>query len=1078
MKKLMLIALLILIVPMASAFTQDDSPYGDTYTPEELAALDEALWAGNMTREDMHFKKDYTEGYGCFPIVREMMDDPLRIAPWMDQISEGVYRLGLNSYLTVQQAMQSTGYSIYLKQIDGAGSNSKDLTPDMVSTLIQSRLETLYPAALSPEQLTETRSLITTSMAWHDFEGSDAATGYENAKSESDASPYDLFKQVGLIVPETAVDTDSYAASILDMFFALQKLHMAIGTKGMPVLDQPYYSDTSFGRICIGTPGDDYYEGDFVVLIEPGGNDVYHNCRIGAAYGQRSYGPRLGPDGEPTGASADYSPLGDGTIGYFCDLGGDDFYDCADVDITLGAAVLGVAAFYDLGGGNDRYYGGFCSLGAAMGGVATFYDDGGCDYYSGKAYTQGAAGFGIGIMLDDSVADAPVFDTAEGNDGVIDSYETGESDADVHSQMDNDYYTAWAEAQAFARPRGVALCINRRGNEVYHAGGVYLHAPLFSDRYQSFSQGFAIGERDIDWAGGIAMLIDYEGNDRYLGDIYNQGVGYWYGAGLLWDGAGNDTYEMTQYGQGSGIHLAIGGLVDGGGNDTYVMHSGLGQGGSHDLAASILHDRGGDDHYLGMTTCNGAALTGSVGLHIDRSGNDTYAGRRNSGVNHTDGRRHNIGVLVDCAGDDDYLGIQDNGLTSVMRNISMTADIAPPPVEAAEEETEAAVTEEEAGADVPVPEICSYEGELTQEVFDELWEIAVRWEVGDNRYIVPHARERLIEFGPAVLPYLSEVMDDSNSGLALRAFVDIYKALWEVDAIGVGSVLTDNAHSTDTTRKTNSLYLIGEMQLTDLEMVVTGLLEDEDPALVRRAIGVLGKIGSHAADENLIDIIATSDDEPMLSAALTTLTDLEVTCCYELQPLLSSENFQLREQTIQQIAKHWDTYKPWVLTVTWSNVHSCGVKAGVLEDLRSPMEKRYSPEWFGYYATDSAEREQQQQQRKLDRTRELRSLLAILRAVDDPEIVEDYSSARMKYDMLYVRGKRTVPFCPLNLGVLILHEDWGVRGDTVRVLYHWDKLATEDEELHELSTQALAAMREALAEETSPYVLAAMEAVE
>ena len=177
------------------------------------------------------------------------------------------------------------------------------------------------------------------------------------------------------------------------------------------------------------------------------------------------------------------------------------------------------------------------------------------------------------------------------------------------------------------------MCINTRGNEVYEAGGVYLHAPLFGDRYQSFSQGFAIGERDIDYAGGIAMLIDHAGNDRYLGDIYNQGVGYWYSGGFLWDGGGNDLYEMTQYGQGSGIHLAVGGLVDVDGSDTYVMHSGLGQGGSHDYAASILHDRGGDDRYFGNTSCNGCGLTNSVGIHIDRSGNDTYASRKGGGLN-------------------------------------------------------------------------------------------------------------------------------------------------------------------------------------------------------------------------------------------------------------------------------------------------------------------------------------------------------------------------------------------------------------------------------------------------------------
>ena len=37
-----------------------DQLYGDTYTPEELAAIDQALWAANMTRTDMTFKN-----HGC-----------------------------------------------------------------------------------------------------------------------------------------------------------------------------------------------------------------------------------------------------------------------------------------------------------------------------------------------------------------------------------------------------------------------------------------------------------------------------------------------------------------------------------------------------------------------------------------------------------------------------------------------------------------------------------------------------------------------------------------------------------------------------------------------------------------------------------------------------------------------------------------------------------------------------------------------------------------------------------------------------------------------------------------------------
>src|SRR5690606_22314199 len=72
-----------------------------------------------------------------------------------------------------------------------------------------------------------------------------------------------------------------------------------------------------------------------------------------------------------------------------------------------------------------------------------------------------------------------------------------------------------------------------------------------------------------------------------------------------------------------------------------------------------------------------------------------------------------------------------------------------------------------------IPEIISYEGPLTQEVFDELWEISIRWEVGDNRVIVPKARERLAAWGSEVLPLISVEMDQDSS-LAVRGFVGTF----------------------------------------------------------------------------------------------------------------------------------------------------------------------------------------------------------------------------------------------------------------------------------------------------------------
>ena len=133
----------------------------------------------------------------------------------------------------------------------------------------------------------------------------------------------------------------------------------------------------------------------------------------------------------------------------------------------------------------------------------------------------------------------------------------------------------------------------------------------------------------------------------------------------------------------------------------------------------------------------------------------------------------------------------DNGVLWTHTDIGVGWDIIPPPPVP----EEAIVGEPERGQlgeDVELPDVISYEGDLTQEVFDELWEISIRWEVGDNRFIVPHARDRLIAFGPEMLPYLSQVFDNMNSGLAIRAFDVILGAFMETDRDGVIRVLIEN----------------------------------------------------------------------------------------------------------------------------------------------------------------------------------------------------------------------------------------------------------------------------------------------
>lgn len=882
-------------------------PYGDTYTAEELAALDRALHAGNCTREDLTFRKDMAKGAGCLPVVKALLHDPLAIAPTMDRLAAATDVRGpggltaLLATATVCFGDAATAPDLRGPRDAAAARLAAPAPPFTPTTPAQALvfLEGLLarqPELPAPSGPTEAERLVAglalrhalpEAMAWHPVGPSPYADRAAAIGTFLEGKP-----PAWLHEEAARIDPEAMAKAWVAAFGPLLATVQAWPADAFPT-DAPVVRTTPFGRVGIGTLGDETWTGDFAAIVDPGGDDRYERGRFGAAFG-----------------------VPDRRVGVVVDLGGDDVYDAGATDVTFGAAVLGVALLADLGGGNDRYAGGNVSLGAAVGGVGVLYDDGGSDTYQGRAFTEGAAGFGIGLLVDDAVGPPAAVPTDE---------ET--KDPVPFAAFDDDRLDAWVNAMGFARPRGVAFCLNRRGNDVYHAGGVYLHAPLFADRYQSFSQGFSIGSRDVDWAGGVALALDRDGNDRWLGDVYDQGVGYWYAAGLLWDGGGHDLYEMTQYGQGSGIHLAVGGLVDVAGSDAYVMHSGLGQGGSHDFAASVLHDRGGNDRYHGNTSCNGCGLTNAVGLHLDRAGDDTYAARRDGGFNGGRPARGfgSVGVLVDLAGKDDYLAAFRDGDVRREPDLGLAVDVdRPDPAGGATGGTPAA--DRPSGRAEP-PAVCRHVGPLTDAVFDELWAIACRWEVGDNRAIVPVARRRLVEAGKDVLPRLEGKMEQDASGLEVRAYVDVLGGVAEAGGRDeVVALLRRNLASPVDRRKRLSLTLVGELKVKALEAEVAALLDAPDESLPRRVAGVLAALGSHAGDARLVRWLASAHraagstdrgDEARILAALGVLLGLGSDAGPEVENLLDHPLVTVRTRLATLLAERGEPYaatlRRWLL---------------------------------------------------------------------------------------------------------------------------------------------------------------------
>src|SRR5690606_27039233 len=149
--------------------------------------------------------------------------------------------------------------------------------------------------------------------------------------------------------------------------------------------------------------------------------------------------------------------------------------------------------------GDDRYESDGPGVAAAIGGVSLVVDYSGNDVYRTGYFGIGAAAFGAGALLDFA---------------------------------GDDRYEVRAWGQGFGLAHGLGLLWDRAGDDADRAAGEPDFYGPGSGR--SGAQGAAFGFRRVI-AGGIGILRDDAGDDRYAGQMFAQGVGYYYALGLLWD---------------------------------------------------------------------------------------------------------------------------------------------------------------------------------------------------------------------------------------------------------------------------------------------------------------------------------------------------------------------------------------------------------------------------------------------------------------------------------------------------------------------------------------------------------------
>jgi hypothetical protein len=316
------------------------------------------------------------------------------------------------------------------------------------------------------------------------------------------------------------------------------------------------------------------------------------------------------------------------------DLGGDDTYTMSDL-------AVGMRVIIDRSG-NDRYIGGADQgFACGVGGFFLVDDHAGNDRYEGKAFNAGAGCFGVGLLID------------RGGDDLYEGTEwsLGAACWGAGLLLDlggSDTYRAQFMSQGCGGPRGFGAIVETSGNDLYAVDGEASQygTPATSS---SFSQGVGFGIRRAA-AGGVGMIADLSGDDRYIAGEFSQGGGYFFGLGLLSDRSGNDRYWGDRYGQGWAAHQASGALVDASGNDTYVARTAANQAAAWDQSTALLWDMQGSDSYQGDTLAQGSAAQQALAFLVDGGGSDHYVASSEIAQGHSGTNEYHFGQPAPIGG--------------------------------------------------------------------------------------------------------------------------------------------------------------------------------------------------------------------------------------------------------------------------------------------------------------------------------------------------------------------------------------------------------------------------------------------
>ncbi|UCC44454.1 MAG: hypothetical protein JSU65_00545, partial [Candidatus Zixiibacteriota bacterium] len=316
-------------------------------------------------------------------------------------------------------------------------------------------------------------------------------------------------------------------------------------------------------------------------------------------------------------------------------------------------------------GGDDIYISADSTspgLGGAVIGMSVVIDVDGHDRYETVNLSQGAGLFGVGVLMDHRGDDTHICRSLSQGAGVFGIGILADS-------AGNDSLFCLSTSQGYGYTKGIGILVNGEGNDRYIADDVNIvnPSPQTAEHNSSLAQGVGFGKRAdyIDghsWAGGVGILCDASGDDIYSAGLFAQGCAYWFALGVLLDGDGKDAYNGVWYVQGSGAHFAVGYLDDFSGDDTYTATHNMAVGAGHDFTVGYFNERAGSDTYSVPNLSLGGGNANGIGIFHDYIGDDIYTTKGGTTLGRANASNRGprqylgvFGVFVDGGGVDSYL---------------------------------------------------------------------------------------------------------------------------------------------------------------------------------------------------------------------------------------------------------------------------------------------------------------------------------------------------------------------------------------------------------------------------------------